>query len=234
MPAHAPLAHLFPRSSHPVSTRGHTLGAPRFYDAVANVFFFGRRRATFQVLLAATGVQAGQRVLDVGCGTGYFARLLARAVGPDGVVVGLDASPEMIGYAAHQLNSVTNCQFQVGTAESLDFPAEHFDVVVSTLFMHHLPADLQRSALQEMRRVLRPGGALLVADVQIPRAFGWRALAMITGHLHMARMTPQLEPLATRAGFAEVRGGEAPPWLRYVHAVKSSTGLTAADGESHA
>ena len=53
MRAHPPLAHLFPRSSHPASTRGHTLGAPRFYDAVANVFFFGRRRASFQALMAA-------------------------------------------------------------------------------------------------------------------------------------------------------------------------------------
>ena len=223
MPAHTPLAHLFPRSSRPASTRGHTLGAPRFYDAFANIFFFGRRRATFQALLAAAGVQPGQRVLDVGCGTGYFAGLLAEAVGPDGLVLGLDASPEMIGHAAHQLNGVRNCQFQVGTAESLDFPAEHFDLVVSTLFMHHLPADLQVTALREMWRVLRPGGALLVADAQVPRAPGWRLLAVLTGHLHMARMTPQLEPLAARVGFAEIRGGEAPPWLRYVHAVKRAT-----------
>src|ERR671932_88266 len=99
MRAHSPLAHLVPRSSHPASTRGHTLGAPRFYDAFANVFFFGRRRATFQRLIAAAGVQPGQRVLDVGCGTGYLARLIARAVGGDGLVVGIDPSLAMIRYA---------------------------------------------------------------------------------------------------------------------------------------
>src|SRR5712692_7080328 len=121
MRAHTPLAHLFPRSSHPATTRGHTLGAPRFYDAFANVFFFGRRRATFQALIAAAGVQPGQRVLDVGCGTGYFARLLAQAVGPEGRVVGIDPSPAMIGYSSRRTCRARNCEFQVGTAEALEF-----------------------------------------------------------------------------------------------------------------
>jgi ubiquinone/menaquinone biosynthesis C-methylase UbiE len=223
MRAHSPLVHLFPRSSHPATTRGHTLGAPRFYDAFANVFFFGRRRATFQALIAAAGAQPGQRVLDVGCGTGYFARLLGHAVGPEGLVVGVDASPEMISYASRRAGRATNCQFQVGTAESLSFPAEHFDVVVSSLFMHHLPEDLQVTALREMRRVLRPGGTLLVADAQIPRAGRWQLFAAITGHLHMAQMVPQLEPLASQADFTEIQSGEATPWLRYVHAVKSAS-----------
>jgi ubiquinone/menaquinone biosynthesis C-methylase UbiE len=220
------LAHLFPSSSHPAATRGHTLGAPRFYDTVVNLFFFGRRRATFQALIAAAGVQPGQRVLDVGCGTGYFARLLARAVGPEGLVVGIDPSPEMINYASRKAGPTRNCQFQVGTAEALEFPAEHFDVVVSSLVMHHLPQDLQVAALQEMRRVLRPGGKLLVADAQMPRhGLGWRLLAVITGFGRMARLVPRLEPLAAQAEFAEIRTGEVPPWLRYVHAVKTASAM---------
>jgi ubiquinone/menaquinone biosynthesis C-methylase UbiE len=223
MRSHSPLTHLFPSSSHPATTRGHTLGAPRFYDAFANVFFFGRRRASFLSLIAAAGVHPGQRVLDVGCGTGYFARLLTQAVGPDGLVVGVDASPEMISYASRRAGPARNCQFYVGTAESLGFPAEHFDVVVSSLFIHHLPEDLQVTALREMRRVLRPGGTLLVADAQIPRAGRWHLLAAITGHLRMAQMVPELEPLAAAAEFVEIRSGQAPPWLRYIHAVKTAS-----------
>ena len=211
-------------SSHPATTRGHTLGAPRLYDTVVDVFFFGRRRASFQALIAAAGVQPGQRVLDVGCGTGYFARLLTQAVGPEGLVVGIDPSREMIAYATRKAGRARNRQFQVGTAESLDFPADHFDVVVSSLVMHHLPEDLRVPALREMRRVLRPGGKLLVAEAQVPRrGLGWRLLARIHGYDRMARKVPHLEPLATQAEFAEIRTGEAPPWLRYVHAVKTGS-----------
>ena len=200
------------------------MGGPRLYDTLANVFFFGRRRATFQALIAAAGVQPGQRVLDVGCGTGYFARLLAHAVGRDGLVVGIDPSPAMISYASRQTGRASNCQFQVGTVEALEFPAEHFDVVVSSLVMHHLPEDLRVAALQEMRRVLRPGGKLLVAEAQNPRrGLGWRLLARVHGYDRMARLVPHLEPLAAQAGFGQIRTGEAPPWLRYVLAVKTAS-----------
>src|SRR5215204_4073367 len=95
-----PLGHLFRRSAHAAPTRGHTLGSPRLYDAFVALFMLGRRQATYQALVAAAGVQPGQRVLDVGCGTGYFARLLAGAVGPSGQVVGVDPSVEMVQYAA--------------------------------------------------------------------------------------------------------------------------------------
>ncbi len=209
-------------SSRPPTAHGH-MGGPRLYEALANVFFFGRRRATFQALIDAAGVQPGQRVLDVGCGTGYFARLLARTVGPEGRVVGIDPSPAMIGYARRKARRASNCQFQVGTVEALEFSAEDFDVVVSSLVMHHLPEDLQVPALQAMRRVLRPGGTLLVAEAQNPRhGLGWRLLARVHSYDRMARMVPHLEPLAVQAGFDQIRSGEAAPWLRYVRAVKTA------------
>jgi ubiquinone/menaquinone biosynthesis C-methylase UbiE len=220
MAAHSPLAHLFPRSSHSSSTRGHTLGAPRAYDAFVNFFFLGRRRASFESLIRTAGVQPGQRVLDVGCGTGYFAGLLADAVGPNGLVVGVDASPEMIEYASNHRGRRGNCQFQVGNAESLSFPPEDFDVVVSSLFMHHLPSDLQPTALAEMRRVLRPGGTVLIAEAHVPRSGAFRLLARLHGYDRMARAVPELERLIAGARFEQVSRGETPPWLRYARAVK--------------
>jgi ubiquinone/menaquinone biosynthesis C-methylase UbiE len=122
----------------------------------------------------------------------------------------------MIGYASRKAGRTGNCQFRVGTAEALEFPAEHFDVVVSSLVMHHLPDDLRVAALLEMRRVLRPGGTLLVAEAQVPsRGLGWRLLARIHGFDRMARMVPRLEPLVAQAGFGDIRAGQAPPWLRW-------------------
>jgi ubiquinone/menaquinone biosynthesis C-methylase UbiE len=220
MAAHSPLAHLFPRSARSASTPGHTLAAPGAYDAFVELFFFGRRRATYASLARAAAVHPGQRVLDVGCGTGYFASLLADTVAPDGLVVGVDASPEMIAYANRKRGRAGNCEFQLGTAESLSFPPDQFDVVVSSLFMHHLPADLQPTALAEIRRVLRPGGTVLIAEAQVPRARGWRLLARIHGYDRMAQAVPDLERLMAESEFEQIRGAEAPPWLRYVRAVK--------------
>ena len=222
MSARSLLGHLIPHAAHSATTRGHTLGSPRMYDAFVSLFFFGRRRATYEHLIYAAGVNPGQRVLDVGCGTGYFARLLARAVGPEGLVVGVDASEDMITHARRVARHRTNCQFLLGTAESLNFPPEHFDVVVTSLFMHHLPADLQPVALREMLRVLRPGGTLLVADAQLPRAAGWRLFARLHGFDGMARAVPNLEQLAADVKFVNIRSGEAPPWLQYVRAEKST------------
>ncbi len=221
MRAHSPLAHLIPRSAHSASTRGHTLGAPHVYDAFVSLFFVGRRRPSFEALIDAAGVKRGQHVLDVGCGTGYFARLLAQVIRNDGVVIGVDASPEMIRYASVRAWRARNCQFQLGTAESLSFPAEHFDVVVSSLFMHHLPtiSSWQRSA--KMRRVLRPGGTPLIAEAHVPRAFGWRVLARLHGYDRMAQAVPDLERMIDDADFQQACTGRAPPWLGYMRAFKS-------------
>jgi ubiquinone/menaquinone biosynthesis C-methylase UbiE len=224
--AHSPLAHLFPRSAHASSTRGHTLGAPHLYDAFVSLFFLGRRRATFSTLRDVAGVAFGQRVLDVGCGTGYFARLLAESVGHSGLVVGVDASREMITYASRKAAGARNCQFEVGTAESLSLPSDRFDVVVSSLFMHHLPADVQALALGEMWRVLRPGGTLLIAEAHVPEAFGWRLIARVHGYDRMAQAVPGLERMIADADFSQVLSGTAPPWLRYVRATKPAAGAT--------
>ena len=111
---------LFHPSSRPAG-RGITIGTPRFYDWSAALLFGGRGQS-YGRLLAAAGVQPGERALDVGCGPGYFARLLARAVGPEGSVVGVDAAPEMIDYASRKALKLANCRFEAGTAEKLVIP----------------------------------------------------------------------------------------------------------------
>jgi ubiquinone/menaquinone biosynthesis C-methylase UbiE len=209
---------LFHPSSRPAG-HGITIGTPRFYD-VSAALFGGRRRA-YRRLREASGVQRGARVLDVGCGPGYFARMLAKAVGSEGSVVGVDAAPEMTEYANRKARRLANCQFQPGTAESLAFPDASFDLVVSSLMVHHLPDEIQLQAVREMRRVLRPGGALLLADFTIPERGPWRLVARLSGHGVMQRRVPPLEPLVAEAEFTELRSGEAPPWLHYVRATRT-------------
>lgn len=208
----------FRHSSRPAG-HGITIGTPRRYDLFAAAHFWGRRRA-YRTLLAASGVRSGDRVLDVGCGPGYLARMMARAVGSEGSVVGIDAAPEMTEYAGRRARHLPSCRFEPGDAQSLAFPDATFDVVVSSLLIHHLPEDGRPRAVREMLRVLRPGGTLLLADFRIGGGAIPRLVASLTGTAAMERRVPPLEPLVAEAGFAQLRSGDAPPWLHYVGAVK--------------
>ncbi len=68
-------------SSRPASPTGRTIGTPRRYDFVTAVLFAGKRRKSFRDLAAKAGIRAGDRVLDVGCGTGYYAACSPKRLG---------------------------------------------------------------------------------------------------------------------------------------------------------
>jgi arsenite methyltransferase len=108
---------------------------------------------------------AGEAVLDIGCGAGFDAFVAARLVGPQGRVVGLDVTPEMVAKARGHLARLGLAQvsFQVAEAEALPFPDNDFDVVISNGVLN-LTLDKEK-ALQEAHRVLKPGGRLMLADM---------------------------------------------------------------------
>jgi ubiquinone/menaquinone biosynthesis C-methylase UbiE len=197
---------------------GRLVGHGR-YDLVAAVFFGGRRRHVFRQLAAASGVRPGDRVLDVGCGTGYFTRVMAKAVAPDGTAHGVDPSGEAIAQAKG-LTGLANCTFSDGAAEALDAPDDSCDVVVSSLTIHHLPDALRPRAIAEMFRVLRPGGSVLIADSRPPatrigrRLLGRHSPAMADNPVDL------IEPMVREAGFQQVHSGDLRPWIHYVQALK--------------
>ncbi len=114
------------------------------------------RPSARQVIEAAT-LQEGERVLDVACGTGIVARLAAEQVGPTGTVVGIDPQPGMLEVARRMSPDV---EWHDGRAEDLPLPDESFDVAMCSLGFQFF-AD-KRSALDEIRRVLVPGGRLVL------------------------------------------------------------------------
>jgi demethylmenaquinone methyltransferase/2-methoxy-6-polyprenyl-1,4-benzoquinol methylase/phosphoethanolamine N-methyltransferase len=110
-------------------------------------------------------IKPGERILDVGCGTGDLTLLAKERAGATGQVCGIDAAPEMIDVARSKAAHVkAEVDFRAAVIEQLPFPAESFDVVLSSLMMHHLPADLKPIALAEIRRVLKPTGRLFILD----------------------------------------------------------------------
>jgi ubiquinone/menaquinone biosynthesis C-methylase UbiE len=111
-----------------------------------------------RVVADAADVEPGQRVLDVACGTGVLACTLAERVGLGGSVVGLDPSEEMLEVARTKSDAI---EWRTGRAESIPFPDESFDAVVSQFGIMFF--DDPGGALREMMRVMRPGGRLAVA-----------------------------------------------------------------------
>ncbi len=145
--------------------RGLVLHGARRYDLLVWLFTFGRERAFREKMLSFARLQPGEVVLDVGCGTGALAILAAQQVGSSGSVIGIDASPEMIARATRKATRQgSRATFKVGTAQALPFPDARYDVVVTTLVLHHLPRPSRQQLAQEMRRVLKPGGRVLAID----------------------------------------------------------------------
>ncbi|MER6980309.1 class I SAM-dependent methyltransferase [Streptomyces carpinensis] len=206
------------------ATPGVTIAAPRTYEAFGAVCFAGRRNRSFTRLAGLSGAEPGDRVLDVGCGTGYLARRMAARVGPGGAVTGVDPSPPVLDYARSkkQRPGSAPCTFQEGIAESLDLPDASFDTVVTSLMLHHLPEELRPAALREMHRVLRPGGRLLVVEFRPPRSrIGRRLVHTGTAHAMAYNRADLLGGLVADAG-CEVRGsGDLRPWLCYVQATRA-------------
>ena len=150
--------------------RLHTTGLvmhseARYYDLLAWLLTLGRERAFRERLTQLAGLQPGESVLDVGCGTGTLAITAKQRVGQSGVVVGIDASPEMIERAKRKARKTgVEVNFQTAVVEALPFPDASFDVVFSTLMLHHLPRSVREQCAREIRRVLKPDGRVLAVD----------------------------------------------------------------------
>jgi ubiquinone/menaquinone biosynthesis C-methylase UbiE len=154
-------------------TRGFVWNWGGFYDLAAWFFVHlvlgGSEQALRQMTADLAQLQPGEEVLDVGCGTGTLAMVAKERVGAIGRVCGIDPGPQQIARARSKAaRRGLSIDFQPGVIEQLAFPDSSFDVVLSTLMMHHLPDDLKRQGLAEIARVLRPGGRLLILDFKGP------------------------------------------------------------------
>src|SRR3954447_1096085 len=134
----------------------------RVYDPVVRLT---SRESRFKELLVDQAAPApGQRILDLGCGTGTLALQVKQRV-PQADVVGLDADPEMLAQARTKAEEAdVELELTEGFSTELPYEDGSFDRVLSTLFFHHLDPEPKRVTAREIARVLRPGGELHVAD----------------------------------------------------------------------
>jgi demethylmenaquinone methyltransferase/2-methoxy-6-polyprenyl-1,4-benzoquinol methylase/phosphoethanolamine N-methyltransferase len=201
-----------------IQTEGRVIHWAANYDRMFRVITLGREGRFRQRIIEAAGLRPGDRVLDVGCGTGTLAIAAAEVVGSEGRVEGIDPSPEMIERArAKAVAGGSPVKFHVAAIEALPFADDSFDAVLSSLMFHHLTERLQREGLAELRRVLAPGGRLTIIDIDDEPWFHRLAARLARQHPghdergdgeHAGRGLQQLAREAERAGFDRV--GTAP------------------------
>jgi ubiquinone/menaquinone biosynthesis C-methylase UbiE len=165
--------------------------------------------------LGLLDITAGERVLDVGCGSGAVTRDIAKRVGSRGLVVGLDPSPALLAVARElaQQTGLGDCvEFREGSALRLPFPDRSFDAVVCVTVLSHVPEG--EAAIPELVRVLRLGGRLGVFDLDTDmtasthpdRALTRRIVAAASDATAVNGWLVRLLPsLFQRAGIVDVR-----------------------------
>lgn len=162
-----------------------------------------RRMENFRAL----GPRPGETILDLGCGTGLLTAEIARAVGNDGRVVGIDPSPDMRAGAEATCKGFGTVEIANGTAAETGYEDHSVDKVVSLQVFEYL--DDIPGALAEVARVLRPGGRVVIGDWHWD-CFAWHSAAPARmarkqqawdGHLTERRVPALLPPLLADAGF---------------------------------
>jgi ubiquinone/menaquinone biosynthesis C-methylase UbiE len=180
----------------------------RSYDLLVWVLTLGRDRAFREKTLDLAEVARGESVLDIGCGTGTLAIAAKHRVGPAARVAGVDASPEMVARARKKARGAgAEVTFATADVENLPYAAGTFDVVLSTVMLHHLSEGARQKCIGEVRRVLKPGGRLLVLD------FGGAATQRrsLAGRMHHQAHFNLLEvlPQLRAAGLSRLENGSA-------------------------
>ena len=167
-----------------------------------------RRRA---LVREALGAGPGERILDAGCGPGFYMSELLEQIAPDGFVMGVDISPQMLAVAAKRCMGHPNVGFAEAEVTALPVEDASFDRALSVQVLEYVPDTL--AALGEMHRALRPGGRALVFDVDWTTV-SWhspgsdrteRVLRAWDDHLAHPALPRTLAAQLRSAGFVDVR-----------------------------
>jgi arsenite methyltransferase len=187
----------------------------RFDDATAKTIqgiyqkrdMLRRRRHVREALAAAPG----ERILDVGCGPGFYVLELLEEVGPQGSIVGVDSSPDMLAAARHRCDGHANVAFHEGNAAALPVEDAGFDAALCVQVMEYVPEPA--AALAEIHRALRPGGRAVIWDIDWATVW-WhscdpermqRVLRAWDEHLVHPSLPRTLAAQMCTAGFEDVR-----------------------------
>jgi ubiquinone/menaquinone biosynthesis C-methylase UbiE len=202
-------------------TSGKTIQWASRYDAVVKLMTLGNDKALRQISIDKGQIKPGDSVLDVGCGTGDLTLAARARAGNSGKVCGIDAASEMVEVAqAKAAKAGVEVEFRAALIESLPFSDDSFDVVLSSLMMHHLPDDVKQKGLREIYRVLKPGGHLFVVDMQRPVGLVSHVLSTVMMHGHLHNGVQDLPTMMTEVGFTNIETSAF--WLKMMGTVRGA------------
>lgn len=180
---------------------------------------FAMARPEYEAMIRDAGFQPGWHVLDAGCGSGSFLPLLAEIVGPSGAVAAVDLAPENVAIVRERL-SAWDLPIPIEVAEAsvlaLPYPDATFDGLWCAAVFQYLSDGEVLEALAEFRRVVRPGGLIVVKDadsslmrfpVRVPgmiQRLGEARARAGSGQAHGAARGPELRSMAHRAGLTDI------------------------------
>lgn len=181
--------------------------AAAVYDWVQPFVTLGQETKLNHWVADSLALDGEEYVLDIGCGTGLLTVAIAERY-PRATVVGIDASKPMIR-VANRKRRRDNCNYRQALAEELPYDAETFDAVTSALFFHHVDRELKVRCLCEVLRVLKPGGRLIVADMDRPYTALGRAMSVVAWRLFRQpeikeNMDGIMRSLIPEAGFVDM------------------------------
>ena len=158
-------------------------------------------------LIEQANPQPGERILDLGCGTGTLTIMLQRRQ-PAAEVVGLDGDSRVLDIAQKKADriGVASIRWDKGLADELPYPDESFDTVITSMMLHHLTLAEKLGAFQEVYRVLKPGGSFHIADFGKPHDNLMRFVASYMSHLERTadNFKGRIPVLMAETGFEQV------------------------------
>ena len=158
--------------------------------------------------IALASLKTGETVLDLGSGAGFDCFLAAPKVGPEGKVIGVDMTPEMIEKARENARkgNYANVEFRLGEIEHLPVADSSVDVIISNCVINLSPDKLK--VYREALRILKPGGRLAIADIVATQSLPpeiQKNLALVSACVGGAATIDDTKAMLQEAGFAEIR-----------------------------